>query len=306
MQTPPTTWEKNSNLLTYILLGVILLQWVLNTYLLTWNTVTISGLDSLGVKKAFLELEYDKVGWKENYDLIAQANRLQLPEYLNQIQEYIATQWWAVPSDSTTNQGQWSIKSLKADEVKKITDNTYIEWNKEAKVLVIEYSEMECPYCSMQYHDTQVRENLKKQFGNTVSFAYKSNRGANHPGTETKALWLLCAGKLGWQVAYTKFYSYIMDKTTLRPSQRDGEVFPVDKLSEVAKYAWLDVALWKACLDKKETLSQFTQETSEAQSLWLNGTPWTLILNTETGKYDIVVGAAGYADFAAKVETLLK
>lgn len=309
MQSHEITTQKPSNFLTYTLLAIILIQGLFNTYLLTWNSVSLpesTGIDSFGVKKALLEIEYDKVGWKENYDLITQANKLQLPEYLNQIKEFLATQGWKIPATTESLKAPAESKVLKPDEVKKILSWAYIEWSQDATILAIEYSEMECPFCAVQYHDTKIHENLKKQYGDSVAFSYKSNRWANHPGTETKAIGLLCAGKLGGQSAYTKFYTYVMDKTTLRPSKRDGEVFPVSKLNEVAKYAWVDVTAWQSCFEKKETASRFAAETSEAQSVWLNGTPWTLLLNTKTGKYDIVIGAAGYEDFWPKVDALLK
>lgn len=55
---------------------------------------------------------------------------------------------------------------------------------------------MECPFCIKQYNDTKLQKALKDKYGDTVAFAYKNNRGVNHPGTEIKALSILCAKKI--------------------------------------------------------------------------------------------------------------
>jgi hypothetical protein len=67
----------------------------LGLYLLTGNSISLPAsitADSIGVKKALLELEYDKVGGKENYDLVSQATRMQMQEQIPQIKQYIETQ----------------------------------------------------------------------------------------------------------------------------------------------------------------------------------------------------------------------
>jgi predicted DsbA family dithiol-disulfide isomerase len=128
----------------------------------------------------------------------------------------------------------------------------------------------------------------------------------NHPGTEAKALGLLCAGKIGGEAAYTKFLTYVMDNTTLRPQKRDGTVISVADLPKAAAAAGVDVAQWQSCVDKKETQSRFAAETAEANKFGLGGTPGTLILNKKTGKYKTVEGAYPYETFSAAIDELLK
>ncbi len=73
---------------------------------------------------------------------------------------------------------------------------------------------MECPFCMRQYHDTKLFPTLLSQYGDKVSVAFKNNRGVSHKGTEAKALGALCAGKLGGDASYQKFYKGVMDKST--------------------------------------------------------------------------------------------
>ena len=174
-----------------------------------------------------------------------------------------------------------------------------LEGNSLAEIVVIEYSDMECPFCIRQYAETKLRESLVTQYGDKVVFAYKNNKGVNHPGTEAKAIGALCAKKVGGNTAYAKFYHAIMDGTT------QSAVFPVASLPDAAKKAGVDMTKWQTCFDKKETAAEFAAETLEANGLGLGGTPGTLILNVNTGKYATVEGAYPMTSFVEKINSVM-
>ena len=92
-----------------------------------------------------------------------------------------------------------------------------------------------------------------------------------------------------------------MDKST-----NNNTIFNTADLPALAKTLGLNTNAWQSCVDKKETLARFQQETSEAQKYGLGGTPGTLILNVKTGKYATVEGAYPYTTFTAKIDELLK
>lgn len=300
--------EKQDWILTAIfsLLCISVIFNIFSLYFLTGNSLKFSDqtqVDAFGIKKAILDVEYEKVGGREMYDLVNEASRMQIQEQKSQLEQYIKTKWGSVGTTTTTPEPGATLTQEEMDTLK---SDAVIEGSKDAQIMVIEYSEMECPFCAQQYHDTQIQKKLIAQYGDKVNFTYKNNRGVNHPGTEAKSLWLLCAGKLGGNEAYVKFYTYVMDNTTLRPQKRDGTVLAVEKLPEAAKAAGVDVAAWQKCLDSKETLADFSRQTLEAQKFGLWGTPGTLILDTKTGKYQTIEWAYPYETFVAKIDSLLK
>jgi protein-disulfide isomerase len=160
---------------------------------------------------------------------------------------------------------------------------------------------MECPFCMRQYHETKLFPTLLSQYSGSVSTAFKNNRGVNHKWTEAKALAALCAGTLGGDDMYNKYYKAIMDGST-----NEWGVLDVIKLPDIAKSLGLDMVKWQSCVDTKATLARFGAQTSEAQKFNLNGTPGTLLLNVKTGKYDTVEWAYPYATFTAKIDALMK
>lgn len=271
------------------------------------------------VKESLLEHEYAKVGGKSNYNVITalQQEILSNPasgqdvatqqQFLEQLRNANGRQGTATATSNETTDSNIKLSTLTADQQAAILKNAVIEGNKDADIVVVEYSEMECPFCSQQYHDTKLKENLEKTYGDKVAFIYKSNRGANHSGTEAKQVALLCVKDVAGDEAYTKFYEYIMDRTTLRPNQRDGGVYPVTDLAEAAKAAGVtDITKWQSCVDNKQTLDQFNAETKEARSFNLGGTPGTLIFSRKAGKYTTVSGAYPFQTFEQAIAALQK
>lgn len=296
--------------LTIIMLTLTLILNVICVYLLMGFSLPLQFLSarttqdsSIWIKRALLELEYEKVGGKENYDILQKYSKMQIAQNIDNFKNAINGQ----NTGDTPSNGQPSVtaadtlKNISQDEIKSIVSTASIEWNKSADIIAIEYSDMECPFCIRQYHSTKLFPSLLSQYGNKIGIAFKNNRGVNHPGTEAKAIGALCAKKVWGDALYQKFYKGVMDKST-----NEGGVMPVSELPALAKSLGLDTTKWQECVDKKDTLSQFSAETQEAQKYGLGGTPGTMLINVKTGKYATVEGAYPYEKFVANIEALSK
>lgn len=257
----------------------------------------------MGVKKALLEIEYSKVGGKANYDIMTQAQQIsvndpQNPSNIAAMKKYIAEAQGKKPITNNDTPSNPAGAILSPTDLAIILSGATLEGNKSADIIAIEYSDMECPFCIKQYHDTKIQESLHAQYGDKVAFAFKNNLGVGHPGTEAKALGALCAKKIGGDEAYAKFYHAIMDGT------KQGSPFPVSGLASIAKKLGLDVTKWQSCVDNKDMTAVFAAETSEAQKYGMNGTPGTLLINVKTGKYTTVEGAYPFSTFVDKIASL--
>ncbi len=282
-------------------------------YLLSGNTLSIPSLQKagesqtkdesvFGIKKALLEIEYDKVGGKENYDIITAVQKKTItdpnnPQNIEAYKKYLGMDGKTEGNQGTQEQPKPTTKTDK-EAVQKVIDTAVLEGNKDADIVVVEYSDTECPFCMKQYSVNKIREKLLEKYPNQIAFAFKNHRGVNHRGTEVKALAMLCAKKLGGDEAYIKMYNGIMKESV------GGAVYEVARLPDLAKEIGLDVEKWQTCVDGKEMLSQFQAETKEGQSFGLTGTPGTLIINKKTGKYDTVSGAYPFETFVQKIEAL--
>ena len=255
------------------------------------------------LKEVLLQHEYDKVGGKENYEVITELQKAFLvhpdnPQNIAAQKEILAQ----LGGGTNTNQTQATTPTgnvLSNEQMANILENAVLEGNKDAPVVVVEYADLECPYCVVQHNDHQITTNLKADFPDQVTTAFKNHRGVNHSGTEIKALAVLCAEKVGGNDAYVQFYKEIFAGSTT------STYYPVSDLADIAKKIGIDVTAWQSCVDNKETLTQFTEETEEAKKYGMSGTPGTLLFNRNTGKYAVLKGAYSYENFKSTVQSLL-
>lgn len=190
VRTPEVGDESNFSF-THVILVILVLLNAAGLYLLTGNSFSLPGsisIDPVGIKKAILEVEYDKAGGKENYDLLAKAQQLSMndpqnPSNLEAMKKYIASFGTGgtkinAPTTTTptspTDSGAGTV--LDATKISKVLSDAVVEGNKNADILVVEYSDMECPFCIKQYQDTQLWKKLQAQYGDKVKFAFKNNR----------------------------------------------------------------------------------------------------------------------------------
>ncbi len=289
------------------LVSIVTISLFCNVFLVGFAAWATLSPETHPIRNILLQIEYDKVGGRGNYETMNHAQRLSLtdpqnPSSLVHMQEYINSFSGGVKNPSPQDgSSATQTKTMTLEEVATLKKDAAIEGKDTAKILVVEYSDMECPFCMKQYHETKLSDTIKSQYGETVGFVFKNNRGVNHPGTEAKAIAALCAQKVGGNAKYIQYYRGIMDKT-----MNNNQVFPVGDLATLAKSVGLDTAKWQSCVDKKETATVFQSQTSEAQKFGLGGTPGTLIVNVETGKYGTIEGAYPYTQFASTIDSLLK
>jgi predicted DsbA family dithiol-disulfide isomerase len=285
---------------------VLIVLHIFGLFLLTGNSFSLPSsisVDPVGVKKALLEIEYSKVGGKANYDIMTQAQQIsvndpQNPSNITAMKKYIAEAQGKQPTPDSDTPTAPVGATLSPTDLATILSGASLEGNASADIIAIEYSDMECPFCIKQYHDTKIQDSLRAQYGDKVAFAFKNNKWVGHPGTEAKAIGSLCAKKVGGDKSYAAFYHAIMDGTT------QGNLFPVSGLPGIAKKIGLDVTKWQACVDNKAMATVFAAETLEAQKYGMSGTPGTLLINVKTGKYSTVEGAYPFSAFVEKIASI--
>lgn len=180
--------------------------------------------------------------------------------------------------------------------VKPVQDTEYIRGNKNASVTLIEYSDLECPFCQ-RFHPTVIQ--LLDEYKGKVAWVFRHFPLSFHANAQKEAEATECAGALGGTDAFWKYTDAIFERTTA-----NGTGFALDKLVPLAKELGLDEGKFKECLDSGRMAEKVKQDFTEGQSAGVDGTPGSILL-TKSGKSALVPGAVPYDVLKSQVDQLL-
>lgn len=263
------------------------------------STAFFSDLTTKNTVEKMQEFEYNQRGGKETFELLNKAQVLQLKGQIDQIKAYVEgaekNGGSATPGTETATES----KTMPKEEVEAIKKSSYFQGKEGSRIIAVEYTDPECPFCIRQSKDKILPQLLEKYDGK-IQVAHKVFRAVPHEGAEPKSVALLCVAKQGGAKAYNAYFEAIMDRST------QSKVMPVDELLPLAKEQKLDTKAFTACYDAKETVGEYDANTTEGQKYGVQGTPGTLIVDTETGKYQLISGAYPIESFTAAVDALLK
>lgn len=180
-----------------------------------------------------------------------------------------------------------------------LTSADHILGNPKAKIVVVEYSDTECPYCKV-FHETMNRIVNEYSTGGQVAWVYRQFPIAGlHPKALKESQATECAAKLGGN---TKFWEYINKLFEITPSNNNLDLA---KLPEIAREIGLDETTFNACLSSGEMKAVVDAGIASAAKAGARGTPYSVILvnNKVAGTID---GAQPYEVVKAQIEELLK
>ncbi len=254
------------------------------------------------VAEALKEIQYDQAGGKDIYDLYMKLQKLQAAGQKQKLEDQIKSLEGGAPSanPSADPTKPSASKTLSDTQYAGIFKDSYVVGNPKAKLTLVEYSDLECPYCIMQKKNGTM-ESLKKKYGDDINVIFKPLNLARHGGSDQKGWASLCVAKLGGADKYSKYYNTILDKSEYQTQV----LFPLDQLSSLAKEVGVDQKKFDSCYNNKETETLYKSYTTEALALGVNGTPSTMMINNATKSYDLVSGAAPVANFETVVDKML-
>jgi len=290
MEDKNTQQQYMIHIFVLVLLVAIILGWVY--FIINKYVPNI-------VKNEITKIEYNKVGWKDNFDFMTKSTAEQLTQYREK-------NGWKV-ADTTNNQAQNNKaqndnskgSTISLDKVKKVTENTYILWNPNAKISFVEYSDLECPFCK-RLHNAWTVDKILADYKWKVNYIFKQFPLSFHANAPKEAEAILCAWDL-W--GSKKYYSYI--DAIFKRTNSNGHWFSLDALVPLAKELWLPEAKFKKCLDSGKNASRVQNESSEWSSFWVTWTPWNIIINKETWEYKALPGAYPFNSFKTIIDGFL-
>jgi len=182
-------------------------------------------------------------------------------------------------------------------DIKPVTEMDHIVGSRNAALVVVEYSDTECPFCKV-FHNTM--KEVISTYEGEVAWVYRHFPIAQlHARAIKEAEATECAAELGGNQAFWKYIDKLFETTNSNDSLDPGE------LPRIASAVGLDTVSFNACLSSGRH-SQFIKDSiTEAVKAGARGTPYSVIIARD-GEKVVINGAEPFDTIKIKIDALLK
>ena len=178
-----------------------------------------------------------------------------------------------------------------------VTEKDHIIGDRNAELVIIEYSDTECPFCKT-FHKTM--KEVVQNYDGKVAWVYRHFPIAQlHSKASKEAEATECAAELGGNQAFWKYLDKIFETTNSNNSLDPSE------LPKIATAIGLDGNAFNACLSSSRYAELVKKSVEEAIKAGALGTPYSVIV-TRDGQKILINGAEPLTMIKAKIDGLLK
>ena len=183
-------------------------------------------------------------------------------------------------------------------EIPGVQADDHIIGNPDAKVVIVEYSDTECPFC--QRHHSTLHKVVDTYGPDEVAWVYRNLPLAQlHSNAPKQAEALECAAELGGNDAFWKYTNIVYERTP------GNNGLDMTLLPKFAKEIGLDVTAFNTCLNSGKMKTRVDSDMQEALAATGGrvGTPHNIVLIG--GKQVTVSGAQPFEVFKQMIDAEL-
>lgn len=161
-----------------------------------------------------------------------------------------------------------------------VSADDHIKGSPDADVILVEYSDFECPFCA-RFHPTV--QNIVDEYDGQVAWVYRHYPLSFHPQARPAAIASECVAQLYGNDAFWQYGDALFELTNA------GGLSSAALIDAVADIGY-DSAAVETCLDNEETASIVDDHFSTGSAAGVSGTPGTIIV-TADGPQELIPGA---------------
>jgi protein-disulfide isomerase len=166
-----------------------------------------------------------------------------------------------------------------------LKESDHIRGSKNAPVIIVEYSDFECPYCKRA---APTVEEIRKTYGDKVAIVFRQFPLGFHANAKPAAMATECAAEQG---KFWEYHDILFDKS---PALTQND------LISYAKSLSLDEKKFTDCLTSKKYEGKVNSDMSEGQTLGVQGTPAFFING------NLISGAYPFSEFKKRIDAELQ
>lgn len=196
------------------------------------------------------------------------------------------------PADGNAN----TAAVVNTDSIKPVGAGDHLLGNPKAEIILVEYSDIECPFCK-DFHGTL--HQLVNEYGPSGKLAWAYRHFPVHKNSVKEAEAAECAGEIGGNDAFWKYTDLIFETTT------SNNGLDLAKLPDIAVEIGLDRDIFSACLDSGKYAAKIEKDRADVTAAGAGGTPYSIIF-AGGQRIPLTRGALPYSDMKAIIESILQ
>jgi len=183
------------------------------------------------------------------------------------------------------------------EKMKPISVDDHILGSLDAPVKIVEYTDLECPYCK---NFQATLNQVISTYGDKVAIVFRHYPIPQlHPKALNEAQAAECAGKLGGN---DKFWAFVEKVFEITPSNNGLD--PA-QLPKIASGIGLKTEDFNSCLSGDYGKDKIQNDTNDALNSGAEGTPYAIVINNK-GQKAVIPGALPFEQVSAIITQALK
>lgn len=179
-----------------------------------------------------------------------------------------------------------------------VDETDYIRGNPNAPIMIVEYSDYDCPFCK-QYHETMNRVIDEFGISGRVAWTYRQFPLAQlHPNSPKISEAALCVGDIGGNDAFWSFSDLIFESRSV------DEPTNVTKLPQYAEKSGISEDDYIACMTDGRMRDTVVASIEDGFNSGARGTPYTVL--TVGDQEAVISGAQPYEVVRGIIENLIE
>ncbi len=174
----------------------------------------------------------------------------------------------------------------------------HIRGSRSAQVYLVEYADLECPYCKIQH--ATLRQ-IVEDYGGQVAWVYRHLPLSFHANAQKEAEASECAASTGGNEKFWEYIDAIMERTT-----SNGTGFPLNGLEPLAAEIGLNPATFSDCLNSGSEAPRVKEDALSGVRANVTRTPSTYIVSADGLTVHLVVGAVPIDQMKTAIDAVLK
>lgn len=253
---------------------------------------------TLDIRNEMIEREYNNNWWKENYLLLIELQKEELINYINKLKTEQPELIYRLKQIAFVEENKDNNKYLSWEALKELKNNSYIKWNTEAQISIIEFSDMECEFC-IESHNSWIINNILNNYWKNINYSFKNFPLQKHENGKKEAKAAKCVENISNWEKYLEFIDTVF-------SNSKNNDFNIEDIPNIINDMWVKQEEFDQCYTSLENNNLVDNEIIQWRKLYIKHTPSYLIINNETWEFQTLEWTSDETLFNDAINTFIK